>query len=49
MKRGRKKINCSLGTKKHRCFVCYDFEWQQLKIFFEKLKKERKKYYIKEE
>lgn len=44
-KRGRKKIECSLGTKKMHSISCYTLEWQQIKIFYEKLKRERPKYY----
>lgn len=42
---GRKPIICRLGEKKRHCLNCYDYEWQQIKIFFAKLKSERKKYY----
>lgn len=45
-KRGRKKITCSLGKKRRRCVVCYDYEWQLLQIYFEKLKKDRPKFYL---
>lgn len=48
-KLGRPRINCILGEKRMHSFECYDFEWQQIKIFIEKLKRERPKYYIKEE
>lgn len=47
-KRGRKKIYSKLGTKKLRTISCYDLEWQQIKIFYQKIKTERPKYYIKE-
>ena len=47
-KLGRPRINCLLGEKRMHSFECYDFEWQQIKIFIEKLKRERPKYYIKE-
>lgn len=49
MKVGRKKINCNLGEKQRHTINCYDFEWQQIKIFYAKLKRDRYKYYIKEE
>ena len=42
---GRPKINCELGNKKRHCLNCYDLEWQKILIYFEKLKKERVKYY----
>ena len=45
MKKGRKKIVCSLGEKKRHTINCYDYERQRLKIEFLKLKKERPKYY----
>ena len=48
-KPGRKKITCILGEKKVYSFWCYPNEYQKLKIEFEKLKKQRKKYYLKEE
>lgn len=44
-KKGRKKIICSLGEKTRHTINCYDYEWQQLKIYYEKLKRERPKYY----
>jgi len=44
-KRGRKKIVCSLGEKSRHTINCYDWEWQQLKIAYAKIKKERPKYY----
>lgn len=45
---GRKKIICSLGDKQRHTINCYDWEWQQIKIYFNKLKKDRPKYYIEE-
>lgn len=45
---GRPKILSRLGEKHRHSLECYDLEWQQLKIYFEKLKSERPKYYIKE-
>ena len=45
-RRGRPPITCVLGTKKIRSIECYDLEWQKIKIYFAKLKKERPKYYI---
>lgn len=48
-KGGRPRIYSSLGKKKRHSMECYDLEWQQIKIFFEKLKRERPKYYIQEE
>lgn len=48
-KRGRKKINCLLGKQIIWTCRAYPFEVQQLKIEFNKLKQQRKKYYIKEE
>lgn len=47
-KPGRKKIICSLGIKRPYCFWLYPAEFQQLKIEFNKLKKQRSKYYEKE-
>lgn len=44
-KKGRKKIQCLLGEKTRHTINCYDFEWQQIKIFYEKLKRDRHKYY----
>lgn len=46
MKRGRKPLKSLLGEKRKHSIVCFDLEWQQLKIEFEKLKKQRVKYYI---
>ena len=43
---GRPRIYCSLGQKKMHSLECYDLEWQQIKIFFEKLKRQRPQYYI---
>lgn len=48
-KRGRKKIVCALGKKKMCTFCAYPIEIQKLKIEYEKLKRQRPKYYIKEE
>lgn len=45
MKKGRKKIDCSLGEKTRHTINCYDYEWQRLKIEYEKIKRERPKYY----
>ena len=42
---GRPKINCIMGDKKRHCVNCYDYEWQQIKIYFAKLKAQRPKYY----
>ena len=44
-KRGRKKIECKLGEKEMHSISCYMLEWQQIKIFYEKLKRDRPKYY----
>lgn len=44
-KRGRKKIKCSLGSKKRHTINCYDYEWQRLWIEYEKIKRDRPKYY----
>ena len=44
-KRGRKKIKCSLGSKKRHTINCYDYEWQLLWIAYEKIKRDRPKYY----
>lgn len=44
---GRKKINCSLGEKQIYSFKLYPLEFQQMQIFYNKLKKLRPKYYIK--
>lgn len=49
MKRGRKRIKCVLGSKKRHTINCYDLEWQQICIEFQKLKKQRVKYYIQED
>ena len=46
---GRKKIICSLGKKRNYTFCCYPIEYQKLYIEYQKLKKERPKYYIKED
>ena len=46
---GRKRIFSSLGEKKNRTFNCYDIEFQKLRIEFEKLKRERPKYYFRKE
>lgn len=48
MKRGRKKITCILGEKRNYSFNCYPIEYQKLRIEFEKLKRKRYKYYVKE-
>lgn len=47
-KRGRKKINCLLGEQIIWTCRAYPYEVQQLKIELNKLKKQRPKYYIKE-
>ena len=47
-KRGRKKINCLLGKQIIWTCRAYPFEIQQLKIEFNKLKKQRSQYYVKE-
>lgn len=46
---GRKKIKCSLGEKKPYSFWLYPVEYERLKIEFQKLKRERYKYYIEGE
>jgi len=46
---GRPRIYSVLGDKHKHTIECYDFEWQQLKIYYEKLKRERPKYYITKE
>ena len=43
---GRPKIISRLGEKHRHSLECYDLEWQQIKIYFEKLKSQRSKYYI---
>jgi hypothetical protein len=48
-KPGRKKINCSLGNKRVYSFWLYPIEYEKLRIEFQKLKRQRSKYYIKEE
>ena len=48
VKKGRPRIISELGSKKRHCINCYDFEWQKIWIYFEKLKRERKKYEMKE-
>lgn len=42
---GRKKINCSLGEKRPHTFWLYPVEFERLRIEFNKLKSQRKKYY----
>ena len=46
---GRPKIISRLGEKHRHSLECYDLEWQQLKIYFEKLKAQRPQYYIEKE
>ena len=45
---GRKKIFCTLGEKRSYSFSLYPIEFQRMKIEFEKIKKDRPKYYVKE-
>jgi len=45
---GRPKIKSMLGDKHRHSLECYDLEWQQIRIYFEKLKSQRPKYYIEE-
>ena len=44
---GRKKIICSLGKKQLCSFWAYPIEVQKLKIEYQKLKQQRKKYQTK--
>ncbi len=48
-KAGRKKIKTSLGETTRRMFLLYDLEYQQMKIFYAKLKALRPFYEIKED
>ena len=45
-KRGRTKINCTLGKKSSHSFSVYPSEYVELKKLFTQLKSERYKYYI---